>query len=125
MVETIANSAVNIGIVSYLQDKEKKLLQKAEQNDLHAEKLAEDERCVMLSTKNPLSEKEFLTKEDLRQLTLAYYSDLTDNISEFYRKYFNPERSIKNTQTWKKIDCDQQEIAYIEKELKEYLYDFN
>ena len=58
MVETIANGAVNIGIVSYLQDKEKKLLQKAEQNDLHAEKLAEDERCIMLSAKNPLSQKE-------------------------------------------------------------------
>ena len=95
MVETIANSAVNIGIVSYLQDKEKKLLQKAEQSDLHAEKLAEDERCVMLSTKNPLAQKEFLTKEDLRQLTLAYYSDLTDNISEFYRRYFNPDRCFR------------------------------
>ena len=95
MVETIANGAVNIGIVSYLQDKEKKLLQKAEQNDLHAEKLAEDERCIMLSAKNPLSQKEILTKEDLSQLTLAYYSDLTDNISEFYRKFFNPERCFR------------------------------
>ena len=40
------------------------------------------------------------------------------------RKYFIPEKSINNTQTWKRYPCDMAEIAYIEQELKQYLYDF-
>ncbi|MGM9526391.1 MAG: substrate-binding domain-containing protein, partial [Peptococcaceae bacterium] len=88
-------STVNIGITSCFQDKEVKFLRRAEDNRLHAEKLAEDERCVMLSAKNPLSEKDVLTKKDLKKLTLAYYSDLTDDISESYRKYFNPDRCFR------------------------------
>ena len=39
-------------------------------------------------------------------------------------KFFNPDRSIRNTQTWKKIQCNQDEIRFIEKELSEYLYNF-
>lgn len=56
---------------------------------------------------------------------IAEWLELSEKDHLYKYKYFNPERSIKNTQTWKKIDCDQHEIAYIEKELKEYLYDFN
>ena len=56
---------------------------------------------------------------------IAEWLKLSEKDHLYKYKYFNPEHSIKNTQTWKKIDCDQQEIAYIEKELKEYLYDFN
>lgn len=37
---------------------------------------------------------------------------------------FNPNRSINNTQMWKKINCNQKEIEYIETELLDYLYDF-
>ncbi|RVU70938.1 MULTISPECIES: hypothetical protein [Lactobacillus] len=40
------------------------------------------------------------------------------------RKYFNPKESIKNTQTWKKFNCDATEIKYIEQELADYLYHF-
>ena len=40
------------------------------------------------------------------------------------KKYFNPERSIRNTLTWKKMKCDPMEIKYIEDELREYLYNF-
>lgn len=39
-------------------------------------------------------------------------------------KFFNPSLSIKNTQTWKNISCNQDEIRFIEKELSEYLYSF-
>lgn len=41
------------------------------------------------------------------------------------RSRFDPARSVNNTQTWKKVPCDQEEIAYIRRELKEYLYDFD
>lgn len=95
MVTSLANSAVNVGITSCFQYKESKFLRNVEASRLHVEKLAEDERCVMISAKNPLSEKEILTKKDLKGLTLAYYSDLTDDISESYRKYFNPDRCFR------------------------------
>lgn len=39
-------------------------------------------------------------------------------------KYFNPKESIKNTQVWKQVPGIEHEINYIERYLKEYLYDF-
>ena len=49
--------------------------------------------------------------------------DEKDHTEKF--KFFNPGVSINNTQTWKKVKCDENEIRYIEKELGEYLYDFD
>lgn len=95
MITSLGNSAVNIGITSCFQSKEGKFLRKAEENELHVEKLADDERCILLSAKNPLADKPILTKKDTKNLTLAYYSDLTDDISEFYRKHFNPDRCFR------------------------------
>lgn len=40
------------------------------------------------------------------------------------KEIFNPDKSIRNTQTWKKMNCYLDEIEYIEKELGEYLYNF-
>ena len=48
--------------------------------------------------------------------------DEKDHTEKF--KFFNPGVSINNTQTWKKVKCDENEIRYIEKELGEYLYPF-
>lgn len=95
MLRLISNSAVNIGVSSYSQEKEEDFLKEAAHRELTVEKLIEDERCVLLSSKNPLAKKEFLTKDELKQLTLAYYSDMTDDISEFYRVYFNPDRTFR------------------------------
>lgn len=95
MLRLISNSAVNIGVSSYSQEKEEEFLKEAAHRELTVEKLIEDERCVLLSSKNPLAKKEFLTKDELKQLTLAYYSDMTDDISEFYRVYFNPDRTFR------------------------------
>ena len=41
------------------------------------------------------------------------------------KKIFNPKESLQNTQTWLKYRCNINEIKYIEKELKDYLYDFS
>lgn len=41
------------------------------------------------------------------------------------KKYFDPSKSIANTQFYKQDDRYQNEIEVIEKELKEYLYDFD
>lgn len=40
------------------------------------------------------------------------------------KKYFKPDKSIFNTQTWKRYSCNNDEISYIENELKDYLYEF-
>ena len=37
---------------------------------------------------------------------------------------FNPEKSIKNTQVFKKFTKYADDVKYIEEELKDYLYDF-
>ncbi len=39
-------------------------------------------------------------------------------------KHFDPNKSIKNTQTWKKYPQCQKDISFIEHELSEYLYSF-
>lgn len=95
MLSSLENSAVNVGLTSCFQYKEEKFLQRAEESQWNVEKLAEDERCIMISSKNPLSKQEMLTAEELRGLTLAYYSDLTDNISESYKKYFKKEQYFR------------------------------
>ncbi|HEM6309408.1 TPA: hypothetical protein U2C79_000975 [Streptococcus suis] len=38
--------------------------------------------------------------------------------------FFDPAKSKNNTQIWKRIQCDLEEIKYIEAELDEYLYPF-
>ena len=40
------------------------------------------------------------------------------------QKYFKPLVSLRGTQLYKKIQGHNEEVAYIEKELREYLYDF-
>lgn len=63
---------------------------------------------------------------------IYHYEKTTDFIDEFIgvkspktKKIFNPDRSINNTQLFRKHTELSSEIAYIEKELPEYLYDFN
>lgn len=73
----------------------------------------------------------FLRFEDL----IFHYEEKTKEIMEFTgetkahhvraRQNFKPEVSINNTQIWKKNKAYEKEISIIEKELKEYLYDFS
>lgn len=39
--------------------------------------------------------------------------------------YFDPAKSIHNTQTWKRYHCNMDDINYIENKLNDYLYDFS
>lgn len=62
------------------------------------------------------------------------YDDFCKKVNEFLglselqhqnpRSKFDPSRSIKNTQWWKKYDVPKEDIDKIEKELKEYCYNF-
>ena len=49
------------------------------------------------------------------------YKD-NDHINK--KKRFDPNKSIANTQVFLSKNINKEEIKYIEKELKEYLYDF-
>ena len=46
------------------------------------------------------------------------------NRSDHYKQFFFPEKSIVNTQTFKRFPDLLQDILYIEKHLSDYLYDF-
>lgn len=49
-----------------------------------------------------------------------------DEQKHIYKKdKFNPAVSVKNTQTWKRYKRAQKEADYIQKNLNEYLYDFD
>ena len=73
---------------------------------------------------------QFIQFEDM----IFHYDYITSRLIEWLnldermhfekRKKFNPDKSIKNIQCWKKINCNIEEIYYIENELKDYLYDF-
>lgn len=95
MLSSLENDAVNIGLTSCFQHKVENFLRKVEDAHWIAEKLADDERYVMINASHPLAAKDMLSADDLQGLTLAYYSDLTDNISESYKKYFNQERCFR------------------------------
>lgn len=95
MLTALANGAVNIGLTSCAKHMEEKFCRRVRESQWLSEKLLEDERCVLLSTANPLASQEALMTKDLQQLTLAYYSDLSDEISESYKKYFNSERFFR------------------------------
>lgn len=78
----------------------------------------------------PVEQVKFVQFEDLvykydKTVTeLAKWLELDLDQQTLRKKYFDPSRSINNTQMWKRVQCDMQEIQYIEKELKEYLYEF-
>ena len=95
MLSSLENSAVNIGITSCFRDKEEAFCRHVQESGWQIEKLLEDERCVLMSAANPLAKKKTLKQAELRGLTLAYYSDLSDEISEAYKKYFNQDRFFR------------------------------
>lgn len=55
---------------------------------------------------------------------LIHWLGLSEDKHLKKKRMFNPEKSKENTQTWKRIKCNQSDIRVIEKELKEYLYGF-
>ena len=95
MLSALENGAVNIGITSCPRGKEETFCRHVQESGWQAEKLLEDERCALLSARHPFAQKKALTQEELKQLTLAYYSDLSDDVSEAYKKYFNQDRFFR------------------------------
>lgn len=91
MMSQLAESKVNIGILSLssydlMLFKERVIHQGWKMEILH-----EENRELFLSAGNPLVEKEYLTVEDLKELTYACYSRNSDAITEQYKKYFEED----------------------------------
>lgn len=68
--------------------------------------------------------EDLVYKYDETTKRIAGWLELDEEEHNQKFRYFNPRISIRNTQTWKTVKCDMNEVRYIEKELKEYLYPF-
>lgn len=68
--------------------------------------------------------EDLIYKYDETVSRLAKWLELSLEVWNRKKTHFIPERSINNTQVWKTMKCDLDEVAYIERELSEYLYDF-
>ena len=55
-----------------------------------------DERRLFIGSSHPLAAKKELTREDLKSLNLAYYSDVRDQISRFYVPFFGTTFRLAN-----------------------------
>lgn len=61
-----------------------------------------------------------------------HYDEATEKIRRFFnlgknpapKTIFNPQKSMANTQVWKRYPQFEKDIEYIEKELSEYLFDY-
>lgn len=53
------------------------------------------------------------------------WSGVGSDNHEYYKSFFDPEKSINNTKCWTKVNCNMEEILYIEDRLKEYLYQYD
>lgn len=55
-----------------------------------------DERRLFLGTTHPLASKKQLSREDLKALNLAYYSDVRDQVSRNYEPFFGTPYRLAN-----------------------------
>lgn len=86
-LKTLEENQASIGIGSYKEFERKALYEQARNNNWVIENLFIDDLKVLISTKNALSQKPQLTRNDLKELPLAYYS----NHNPSYLQYFtNP-----------------------------------
>jgi len=76
-----------------------------------------DSRILVIKFEDMIYEYENTTKK------IIDYLGLLNHIEP--KKYFNPKISIANTQVYKCFNRYFEDIKYIEKELSEYLYDFD
>lgn len=62
----------------------------------HEQHIFTDERRLFLGSRHPLASKAELTREDLKSLNLAYYSDVRDQISRAYVPFFGSTYRLAN-----------------------------
>lgn len=84
----LENSESNIAVLSIQKTLEQKLLDKVKQHGWHCQHIFTDKRILAISSSHPLAKKQSLTTNDLKQLSIVYYSQKNDTISSMYEKYF-------------------------------------
>lgn len=91
-------------------------------------------RYTRAHRKSEVYDKEYVMFVQFEDL-IYKYDDMTERIKQWLgytetnhllkKKYLNPKKSMRNTQLWKQISGVEKEIAYIENELTEYMYDYS
>ena len=80
----------SIGIISVLPKDETAFRQKVKDNQWKIDLLLEDTCQILMSTKNPLAQQEYLTLSDLSYLNLAMYPEKDDPIAApLFKQYFH------------------------------------
>lgn len=87
-------------------------------------KMRENE--VLFSSNNILRIcfEDLVYKYDITSQVIISFLDISDSYHVDKKKFFNPSLSINNTQMFKRLRNIENEVEVIEKELKEYLYNF-
>ena len=86
--QDLGNSPSNIALLSISKNLEKETLTAIKQKGWHYHRIFSDKRVLCISTDHPLSKKSSLSKKDLKDLSLVYYSLKNDTISNMYLRYF-------------------------------------
>lgn len=88
VIHTLKNTPANIAITSLPLLPNNKIISQAESLNWPVYHLFTDERQLLIGASHPMAEKDFLSLDDLKQLSLAYYSTEQDVISIIYEPYF-------------------------------------
>lgn len=73
-----------------------RLIEQTRAMNWEAQHLFTDERRLYIGAKHPLASKKNLTREDLKALNLAYYSDVRDQVSRNYVPFFGTTYRLAN-----------------------------
>ena len=93
-LSNLVNSKINIGFGSYKIPFEKEFLQTVPDN-WTIDRLFRDRLSVLISPRNPLSKKEFITKDDCARLPLAFYWYANEAHEPSYLRLFDADSAIR------------------------------
>ncbi len=87
-------SKINIGFGSYKVPLEKEFMSTVPDN-WSVDRLFSDRLSVLISPRNPMSKKDFITKEDCEQLPLAFYWNTNEEHEPSYLRLFDADSAIR------------------------------
>jgi len=94
-LQNLIDSGLNIGLGSYKIPLKKEFMQSIPDGWI-VEELFQDQLSILISPKNALSKKDFITKDDCSKLTLAYYWSLQDKQPPTYLNLFDTASAIRS-----------------------------
>ncbi|MEE0509853.1 MAG: LysR family transcriptional regulator [Peptococcaceae bacterium] len=97
--DTLKNSPVNIAVTSLPQLEEKRFLEEADKKNLNVHLLFEGTRCLLVGATHPIAQRESLTQEDLKDLSMVTYSTSRDRPAIIYAPYFRDTYKLANKES--------------------------